>query len=151
MDKQCKAKREVAKGQRKAYVELYEKSDNMPEELRKSVLCYFLRTRVMSRAVQWCSVQYCRLTARRSWVQFWVKESHFVFAESEKAHNRVLKEELWHCMRMPGMANKYVRLVEKMYESTMIVVRCVVGVSDGFKVEVGLHHGSTLSQAGISG
>ena len=31
-----------------------------------------------------------------------------------------------------------------MYESSMIAVRCAVGGTDGFKVEVGLHQGSSL-------
>ena len=32
-----------------------------------------------------------------------------------------------------------------MYESSMTVVRCAVGVMDGFKVEVGTHQGFALS------
>ena len=39
-------------------------------------------------------------------------------------------------------ADKYVR-GQDMNEDRMRVVRCVVGVTDGFKVEVGLHQGST--------
>ena len=33
---------------------------------------------------------------------------------------------------------------QDMYDSRMTVVRCAVGVTDGFKVEVGLHQGSAL-------
>ena len=36
------------------------------------------------------------------------------------------------------------RLVPDMYESSMTVVRFTVGVTDGVKVEVGLHQGSAL-------
>ena len=43
------------------------------------------------------------------------------------------------------MAGKYVRLVQNMYESSMTMVRFVVGVMDSFKVEVGQHQGSVLS------
>ena len=43
------------------------------------------------------------------------------------------------------MAAKYVRLVKNMYESSIIVVRLAVGVTDDFKVEVGLHQGSALN------
>ena len=37
---------------------------------------------------------------------------------------RVLREELLFCMRESGVAEKYVRLVQDMYESNMTVVRC---------------------------
>ena len=37
------------------------------------------------------------------------------------------------------------RLVEYMYESSMTGLRCAVGVTDGFKVQVGLHKGSAPS------
>ena len=46
-------------------------------------------------------------------------------------------------MRESGVEKKYVRLVEDMYESSMIAVRSAVGVTDGFKEEVGLHQGSS--------
>ncbi|KAF3708357.1 Retrovirus-related Pol polyprotein from type-2 retrotransposable element R2DM [Channa argus] len=57
----------------------------------------------------------------------------------------VLREELWYCMRTSGVAEKYVRVVQDMYESCKTVVRCAVGVTEEFKVEVGLHQGSALS------
>ena len=43
------------------------------------------------------------------------------------------------------MAEKYVRMAKDMYASNMTVVRCAIGVTDGFKVEVGLHQGLNLS------
>ena len=43
------------------------------------------------------------------------------------------------------MAKKYVGLVQEMYENSMTMMRCAVGVTDGFKVEVGLCQGSALS------
>ena len=46
--------------------------------------------------------------------------------------------ELWYCMRKSGVVEKYVRVVEDMYESCKTVVRCAVGVTE-FKVEVGLN------------
>ena len=44
-----------------------------------------------------------------------------------------------------GVAEKYARLVQVLCESTMTGVRCAIGVTDGFKVEVGLHQGSSLN------
>ncbi|KAK3569687.1 hypothetical protein QTP86_002622 [Hemibagrus guttatus] len=63
----------------------------------------------------------------------------------EKAYDRVPREELWYCMRKSGVAEKYVRVVQDMYERSRTVVRCGVGQTEEFKVEVGLHQGSALS------
>ncbi|KAK3530942.1 hypothetical protein QTP70_006501 [Hemibagrus guttatus] len=48
-------------------------------------------------------------------------------------------------MRKSGVAEKYVRVVQDMYERSRTVVRCAVGQTEEFKVEVGLHQGSALS------
>lgn len=73
------------------------------------------------------------------------KELHCVFVDLEKAYDRVPREELWHCMRKSGVVEKYVRIVQDMYEDSVTAVRCAVGMTDRFKVKVGLHQGSTLS------
>ena len=73
------------------------------------------------------------------------KELHCVFIDLEKAYDRVPREELWHCMRRSGVAEKYVRVVQDMYKDSLTAVRCAVGTTDGFGVEVGLHQGSALS------
>ncbi|KAK3554737.1 hypothetical protein QTP70_033429, partial [Hemibagrus guttatus] len=63
----------------------------------------------------------------------------------QKAYDRVPREELSYCMRKSGVAEKYVRVVQDMYERSRTVVRCAVGQIEEFKVEVGLHQGSALS------
>ncbi|KAK3567174.1 hypothetical protein QTP86_011395 [Hemibagrus guttatus] len=73
------------------------------------------------------------------------RELHCVFVDLEKAYNRVPREELWYCMRKSGVAEKYVRVVQDMYERSRTVVRCAVGQTEEFNVEVGLHQGSALS------
>ncbi|KAK3506625.1 hypothetical protein QTP70_011141 [Hemibagrus guttatus] len=73
------------------------------------------------------------------------RELHCVFVDLEKAYDRVPREELWYCMRKPGVAEKYVRVVQDMYERSRTVVRCAVGQTEEFNVKVGLHQGSALS------
>ncbi|KAK3557572.1 hypothetical protein QTP70_030500 [Hemibagrus guttatus] len=73
------------------------------------------------------------------------RELHCVFVNLEKAYDRVPRKELWYCMRKSGVAEKYVRVVQDMYERSRTVVRCAVGQTEEFKVEVGLHQGSALS------
>ncbi|KAK3567038.1 hypothetical protein QTP86_008967 [Hemibagrus guttatus] len=46
---------------------------------------------------------------------------------------------------LQGVAEKYVRVVQDMYERSRTMVRCAVGQTEEFKVEVGLHQGSALS------
>ncbi|KAK3548176.1 hypothetical protein QTP70_005197 [Hemibagrus guttatus] len=72
------------------------------------------------------------------------RELHCVFVDL-KAYDRVPREELWYCMRKSGVAEKYVRVVQDMYERSRTVVRCAVGQTEEFNVEVGLHQGSALS------
>ncbi|KAK3574192.1 hypothetical protein QTP86_004414 [Hemibagrus guttatus] len=73
------------------------------------------------------------------------KELHCVFVDLEKAYDRVPREELWYCMRKSGVAEKYVRVVQDMYERSRTVVRCAAGQTEEFNVEMGLHQGSALS------
>ena len=73
------------------------------------------------------------------------RELHCVFVDLEKAYDRVPREELWYCMKKSGMVEKYVRLVQDMYEESETVGRCAVGATESFKVKDGLHQGSALS------
>ena len=73
------------------------------------------------------------------------KELHCVFLDLEKVYDKVPREELWYCMRKSRVAEKYVKVVQDMYEDSVTTVRCAVGMTEGFKVEVGLHQGSALS------
>ncbi|KAK3527103.1 hypothetical protein QTP86_010822 [Hemibagrus guttatus] len=78
-------------------------------------------------------------------VEFLTSLFNRVLENLEKAYDRVPREELWYCMRKSGVAEKYVRVVQDMYEKSRTVVRCAVGQTEEFKVEVGLHQGSALS------
>ncbi|KAK3559330.1 hypothetical protein QTP86_012758 [Hemibagrus guttatus] len=67
------------------------------------------------------------------------------YRDGQRELHWVPREELWYCMRKSGVAEKYVRVVQDMYERSRTVVRCAVGQTEEFKVEVGLHQGSALS------
>ena len=71
------------------------------------------------------------------------RELHCVFVDLEKAYDKF--QELWYCMRKSGMAEKYVRLVQDMYQESETAVRYAVGTKESFKVKVGLHQRSALS------
>ncbi|KAK3572611.1 hypothetical protein QTP86_000858 [Hemibagrus guttatus] len=75
-------------------------------------------------------------------VEFLTSLFNRVLENLEKAYDRVPREELWYCMRKSGVAEKYVRVVQDMYERSRTVVRCAVGQTEEFNVEVGLHQGS---------
>ena len=58
------------------------------------------------------------------------RSNHAVFVDLEKAYDKVPREEVWYCMRMSGLAEKYVRIVQDMYDDSTTTVRCAVGMSN---------------------
>ncbi|KAK3525774.1 hypothetical protein QTP70_007536 [Hemibagrus guttatus] len=68
-------------------------------------------------------------------VEFLASLFNRVLENLEKAYDRVPREELWYCMRKSGVAEKYVRVVQDMYEMSRTVVRCAV-VMDQLSEEV---------------
>ncbi|KAK3573350.1 hypothetical protein QTP86_024040, partial [Hemibagrus guttatus] len=121
-------------------------SERMPEEWRRSVLVPIFKNKG---DVQSCS-NYRGIKLMSHTMKVWerVVEARLrkvVEIYLEKAYDRVPREELWYCMRKSGVAEKYVRVVQDMYERSRTVVRCAVGQTEEFKVEVGLHQGSAPS------
>ena len=51
----------------------------------------------------------------------------------EKAYDTVSREELWYCMRKSRVVEKYVKVVQDMYENSVTTVRCAVGMIEGFQ------------------
>ncbi|KAK3547228.1 hypothetical protein QTP86_017837 [Hemibagrus guttatus] len=120
-------------------------SEKMPEEWRRSLLVPIFKYKG---DVQSCS-NYRGIKLMSHTMKLWERvvearlSNHYI--DLEKAYDRVPREELWYCMRKSGVAEKYVRVVQDMYERSRTVVRCAVGQTEEFKVEVGLHQGSALS------
>ena len=70
---------------------------------------------------------------------------HIVFIDLEKAYDRVPRQEVWRCMREKGTPEKYVSLIQDMYEGATTKVKSSVGLTRSIQVRVGLHQGSALS------
>ncbi|KAK3570757.1 hypothetical protein QTP86_025400 [Hemibagrus guttatus] len=161
---QRRVKREVSKAKQKAYDELYTRLDTREGE--KDLYRLARQRDRDGKDVQQVRVIKDRdgrvLTSEESVHRRWKEYFEELMNEEnerekrvegvnsgtenlEKAYDRVPREELWYCMRKSGVAEKYVRVVQDMYERSRTVVRCAVGQTEEFNVEVGLHQGSALS------
>ncbi|KAK3548137.1 hypothetical protein QTP70_004872 [Hemibagrus guttatus] len=116
---QRRVRREVSKAKQKAYDELYTRLDT-----REGEKDLYRLTRQRDRDGK--DVQQVRVIKDRD---------GRVLTNLEKAYDRVPREELWYCMRKSGVAEKYVRVVQDMYERSRTVVRCAV-VMDQLSEEV---------------
>ncbi|KAK3542168.1 hypothetical protein QTP86_016423 [Hemibagrus guttatus] len=141
---QRRVKREVSKAKQKAYEELYTRLDTREGE--KDLYRLARQRDRDGKDVQQKEHNRCDFCSENfdGEVYGW-SEGVALFVDLEKAYDRVPREELWYCMRKSGVAEKYVRVVQDMYERSRTVVRCAVGQTEEFKVEVGLHQGSALS------
>ena len=73
------------------------------------------------------------------------RKLHCVFIDLEKAYDRVPREEVWYCLRKKEVSESYVQCIQDMYHGCITEVRCAVGKTSPFEVEVGVHQGSALS------
>ena len=58
----------------------------------------------------------------------------------EKAYDRVPSQEVWICMREKRVPEKFVIIVQDMYEGAITPVKSSVGLTDKIPVGVGLHN-----------
>nr|GEV60521.1 hypothetical protein [Tanacetum cinerariifolium] len=70
---------------------------------------------------------------------------HMAFLDLEKAYDSVLHELVWKTLIDKGTPSKYLKVIQDMYEGAKTRVRTIVGNTEFFPVEVGLHQGSAIS------
>ncbi|KAK3534191.1 hypothetical protein QTP86_003335 [Hemibagrus guttatus] len=156
---QRRVKREVSKAKQKAYEEMYTRLDTREGEkdlyrlgrqrdrdgkdvqqkvdkIRKDEVRKALNRMKSGKAVgpDDIPVEVWKCLGEAA-VEFLANLFNRVLENLEKAYDRVPREELWYCMRKSGVAEKYVRVVQDMYERSRTVVRCAV-VMDQLSEEV---------------
>ena len=73
------------------------------------------------------------------------KDLNMVFADLEKAYDRVLRDLIWWALRKKNIPEAYTTIIQDMYKETKTRVKTRCGLTHCFNIEVGLHQGSTLS------
>ncbi|KAK3545103.1 hypothetical protein QTP70_000617 [Hemibagrus guttatus] len=156
---QRRVKREVSKAKQKAYDELYTRLDTREGEkdlyrlarqrdrdgkdvqqkvdkIRKDEVRKALKRMKSGKAVgpDDIPVEVWKCLGEAA-VEFLTSLFNRVLENLEKVYDGVLREELWYCMRKSGVAEKYVRVVQDMYERSRTVVRYAV-VMDQLSEEV---------------
>ena len=71
--------------------------------------------------------------------------AYMVFIDLEKAYDRVPRQEVWRCVMEKGVSEKYVRIIQDMYEGARTRVNSSVGLTGTIPVGVWLHQVYSLS------
>ena len=64
---------------------------------------------------------------------------HCIFIDLEKAYDRVPRSEVWNCLRLKGVKEKHIRLIQDMYarQESDVWLRDRDGLFDGAGAEEG--------------
>ena len=76
------------------------------------------------------------------------RELHCVFVDLEIACDKVPREEVWYCMKKVVVLEMYAKAVQDMHDGIygcVTMMRWATGLTENFKMVVGLHQGSALS------
>ena len=125
-------------------------SERMPEEWRDSMLIPIFKNKGDVQS----SSNYGGITLISHTMKLWERRVEKKLRSDLKFSNQQYgfmpgksnkNAEVWYCMINSGFAEKYVRIVQDMYDGSTTAVRCAVGVTEGFEVKLALHQGSALS------
>ncbi|GJY10408.1 ataxia telangiectasia mutated family protein [Tanacetum coccineum] len=73
------------------------------------------------------------------------RDLHMAFLDLEKAYDSIPRELVWRTLIDKGAPGRYLRVLRDMYEGAKTRVRTLVGDTEFFPVEVGLHQDSAIS------
>ena len=83
-----------------------------------------------------------------------MQENHFekrktlhnimIFVDLEKAYDRVPRAIIWWALRKKNVGEEYSKVMQDMYDGCTTSVRTLLGSTESFEVNVGLHQGSAL-------
>ena len=68
-----------------------------------------------------------------------------IFIDLETAYDRVPCQTVWRCIREKGVSEKYVRIVQDMYEGERSRLKSSEGLTGKIPVSVGQQQGSSMS------
>ena len=70
---------------------------------------------------------------------------HCAFIDLEKVYDRAPRDQLRECLQLAETSECYIRIIKDMYYGATTTVRNAAGLTEEFKVGVGLHQGSAPS------
>ena len=73
------------------------------------------------------------------------RDLYMVFADLEKAFDRVPREVIWSSLRRKGALEREIKAIMEMYTNIETSVKVEYTRSESFDVKVGVHQGSTVS------
>ena len=62
-----------------------------------------------------------------------------MFIDLEKAYDRIPRSEVWNCLRIKQILEKYIKVIQDMYIDSEIQLRTPAGRNERFKVTVRVH------------
>ncbi|XP_026410528.1 uncharacterized protein LOC113305736 [Papaver somniferum] len=73
------------------------------------------------------------------------KYLHLLFMDLEKSYDKIPREVIWQALAKKNVTDKYIVLIQDMYEGARSSVRTSGGLSNEFPIKIGIHKGSALS------
>ena len=68
-----------------------------------------------------------------------------MFIDIGKAYDQIPRSEIWNCLRIKKVPEKYSKFIQDMYKDNESQIRTSAGKIESFRVTAGLYQGSALS------